>query len=110
MGPGDIKRLRDELGCSIGELAETLGVDVKTVLDWEAGERFPTKRHADKLESIRRTGPSAVLRKPRAKKAPTGLSLLADPRLWTIVRKLVAHPDFLTEVERLAEKYEDPVQ
>jgi transcriptional regulator with XRE-family HTH domain len=109
MLPDEIKKLRDELGCSIGELSEAVGVDVKTLLEWEAGDRFPTKRHADKLQAVRLAGPGAIKRKPRGKKQqPTGVALLADPRLWTIVRKLVTHPDLVAEVERLAEKYDDP--
>ncbi len=104
----DIKRLRTALDCSVGELAEAAGVDVRTVLDWESGERFPTKRHADKLEALRGAAPGAIRRKLRGKKPPTGFALLADSRLWAIVRKLVAHADMMTEVERIATKYDDP--
>ena len=111
MSPDEIKKLRDELGCTVGELSEAVGADVKTVLAWESGDLFPTKRHSDKLQAARLAGPGAIKRKPRGKKAPppSGMALLADPRLWTIVRKLVAHPELVTEVERLAEKYEDSI-
>jgi transcriptional regulator with XRE-family HTH domain len=108
MDPEDLKRLREELACSIGELAQTLGVDPKAILEWEAGERFPTKRHATRLEALQKAGPGAIVRKAKRAKAPSGIELLGDPRLWTIVRKLLAHPEFFGEVERLGEKYEEP--
>jgi transcriptional regulator with XRE-family HTH domain len=108
MTGSDIKRLRSELDCSVGELAETIGVDAKTVLEWESGDRFPTKRHADKLTALRAAGPSGVKRRTRKRSGRQGLDLLADPRLWAIIRKLLAHADLLAEVERAAERYEDP--
>jgi hypothetical protein len=104
----EIKHLRDTLSCSIGELANAVGVDVKTLLAWEAGDLFPTKKHEDRLVELRTRGPSAITRKPRGKAPKSGMALLAEPRLWTVVRKLLAHPDFFAEVERSAEKYEDP--
>ncbi len=102
-----IKDLRQALACSVGELAEAVGVPVKTVLAWEAGEEFPTKRHADRLTALREKGAAAF---PRKKKAPAGseAELLAEPRFWTVFRKLLAHPALFSEVERLSEAYEDP--
>jgi DNA-binding XRE family transcriptional regulator len=108
MLPEDIKRLRAELDCSIGELADAVGVDTRTLLGWEAGDLFPTKRHCDRLEALRREGPNAVPRKPRGKRPAGGLDLLADPRLWTLVRKLLAHPALFAEAEKIAERYDDP--
>lgn len=109
MQPEDLKRLRERLTCSVGELAATLGVDVKTVLAWEAGDLFPTKRHVDRMKTLEATGPSGIKRKPSSKTpAATGVLLLADPRLWSIVRKLVSHPEFFAKVEKLSLDYEDP--
>jgi predicted transcriptional regulator len=108
MSPEELKRLRSELGCSLGELSATIEVDVKTLLAWEAGDLFPTKKHVDRLEILRRKGPAGVLRRPRAKKTQAGLDALDDPRLWAIVKKLASYPDFLIEVEKLAARYDPP--
>ncbi|HVU01743.1 MAG TPA: XRE family transcriptional regulator [Polyangiaceae bacterium] len=109
MSPADIRKLRAELDCSVGELAGTLGVEVKTVLAWESGDLFPTKKHADRLTAMAREGASAVVRKARPSAQPKrGLAALSEPRLWAVVRKLAAYPDFLTEVERLGERYDEP--
>jgi transcriptional regulator with XRE-family HTH domain len=105
MTGADIKKLRDGLGCSMGDLAKAVGVDVRTVVAWESGDLFPTKRHSAKLEALRRAGPEAA----RAKKtAPSGTALLDEPRLWTVFRKLLAHPELFAKVEELAEKYPNP--
>lgn len=105
----EIKRLRQDLGCSVGELASALGVETQTVLAWEAGDEFATKKHADKLRKLLAAGPAAFPRKQRASKAASPLTLLSDPKLWRIVRKLLAHPALLREVERLADGYDDPI-
>ena len=103
MRPEEIKKLHDELDCSLGELAAAVGVEVGTLLAWEAGDLFPTRRHATKLEALRKAGPGA-LRKTPPPQQPAGIELLADPRLWTIVTKLVSDPAFFAEVEKLAAK------
>ena len=109
MQPEDVKRVRNALTCSVGELAAALGVEVKTVLAWESGDLFPTKRHADRLKALEREGPLAIKRTiPKKPRATSGLDLLAEPRLWSILRKLLAHPDLLEKVERLSEPYADP--
>ena len=108
MQPEDVKRLRDALACSVGELAATVGVDVKTVLAWESGDLFPTKRHVDRLKALERRGPSGV-HKAAAKKAPTDLDLLGDPRFWRIVRKLIVFPELFAKVEKLSEAYDETV-
>lgn len=108
MSPEDVQRLREMLSCSVGDLATAVGVEVKTVLAWESGDLFPTKRHAVRLEALQKAGPGAIPRKSRGKGAVTGIALLGEPRLWTIVRKLTAHPQFFREVEQLGERYDDP--
>ncbi|HEX4476472.1 MAG TPA: helix-turn-helix domain-containing protein [Polyangiaceae bacterium] len=105
MVPDDIKRLRDELSLSLGELADAVGTDVRTVLAWESGDLFPTKRHSVRLVALREAGPQP---KPKKKPRAPAPDPLADPRLWAVVRKLVAHPDFLDRAEQLAVEYEDP--
>src|SRR4249920_173201 len=103
MRPEEIRALRAELGCSVGELAQAVGVETRLVLAWEAGDLFPTKRHVDKLEAARKAGPGA-LRRRKAEPDRTGAELLDDPRLWAIVKRLVTDPNFFVEVEKLAKK------
>lgn len=101
----DIKRIRESLACSLGDLAAAVGVEVKTLLAWESGDRFPTKRHADRLRALEKEGPSAIKRS-RPKKAPSGPELIGDARFWTVVRKLATNPEFFGKVEKLAGEYE----
>jgi len=111
MQPEDLKRLRERLACSVGELAAALGVEVKTVLSWEAGDLFPTKRHVDRMKALDARGPSGVKRKGAAKApAESGVLLLAEPRLWALVRKLVTHRELFAKVETLAADYADPAE
>lgn len=109
MNADEIKRLRADLACSVGELAAAMGVETRLVLAWESGDEFPTKKYSDKLRKLGEAGPTAIPRKSRAK-GEDPLVALSDPRIWTILRKLLAHPPLRTEVERLAEKYDDPAK
>ncbi len=106
MQPEDVKRIREALACSMGELAAAVGVEVKTLLAWESGDQFPTKRHSDRLAALEKEGPSAIKRK-RASKAPIGPDLLADPRFWVVVRRLATNPEFFAAVEKLSASYGD---
>ncbi|NUP05077.1 MAG: helix-turn-helix transcriptional regulator [Polyangiaceae bacterium] len=108
MTPDELKALRRELGCTARDLATTIGVDQDTLVAWEKGELFPTKRYVDLLEDLRKRGPSAVVKKP--KKGGSPMELLADPGLWLLVRKLIAHDTLRKEVARLAERYPDPAE
>ena len=103
----ELKALRSELGCTARELADALGVEHKMVVDWEAGERFPTKKHVGDLEALRRKGPGAIPRRARGA-VPSPMRLLADPMLWSIVRKLLVHRPFREQVIKLAEGFADP--
>ena len=107
MSPEDIKALRQELGCTARELATALGLDQETVLAWERGDLFPTKRLVGKMDELRQKGPSAI---PKRKKGqnPAPFQLLASPELWLLLRKLIAHPELRTAVTKLAEGYPDP--
>ena len=109
MSPEAIKALRQELGCTARELAAALGIEQETVLAWERSDLFPTKRHVDVMEALRKKGPSAVPRKPRRKSAPASpLHALADPAVWRLLRKVLVHPELRDAVEKLAEPYKDP--
>lgn len=106
----DIKALRGELACTARELAGALGVEQEDVLAWERGERFPTKRHVDAMTKLRAAGPTAIARKPKkAAAAADPLRGLADPELWQLLRKLLAHPALRDEVRAIAARYADPV-
>jgi transcriptional regulator with XRE-family HTH domain len=109
MSPEDIKALRQELGCTARELATALGSEQETVLAWERGDLFPTKRLVGKMEELRKKGPAAI---PKRKKGqnPAPLHLLASPDLWLLVRKLIAHPDLRAAAMKLAEGYADPAE
>ena len=108
MTPDAIKALRQELSCTARELAAALGVDQDTIFAWERGDLFPTKKHVDRMETLRRTGPSAIPRKPKGAAATTPHQALADPELWKVLRKLIAHAELREAVAKLAEKYPDP--
>ena len=112
VSPEELKQLRKELSCTAKELAVTLGVEPKLTAAWEAGELFPTKRHALELEALRKKGTAAIVRAPKGKAgaAKAGLARLADAKLWELVRKLAEHPALFDQVAKLAETYPDPAE
>ncbi|WP_044248964.1 helix-turn-helix domain-containing protein [Chondromyces apiculatus] len=105
-----IKALRQKLGCTARELAMALGLEQETVLAWERGEIFPTKRYVARLEEIQLAGPSAIPRVPkrRRERPSSPLQALAEPETWQLLRKLLAHAELREQVMRLAEPYPDP--
>ena len=109
LSPDDIKALRTTLQCTTRELADAIGVEQKTIIDWEGGNSFPTKKHVDRMAALREKGPSAVPRKARGA-SPPPLRVLADPQLWEVVRKLLAHKKLRDEVLKLAANYADPAE
>ena len=107
MTPTDLKALREELRCTARELGAALGLDQETVLSWERETSFPTKRLVDKMEALRKLGPVAIPRKKKgAGSSPH--AVLADPLMWALFRKLVAHAELRLAVSKLAEGYDDP--
>lgn len=109
MTPEKIKELRAELKCTARELAGALGIEQSTVLSWESGELFPTKKHCDQMEALRAKGPGAIPKKAKGAQA-SPMKVLADPTLWELVRKLVAHKKLRDEVSKLAAAYPDPAE
>ncbi|MBX3214351.1 MAG: helix-turn-helix domain-containing protein [Labilithrix sp.] len=105
MSPDEIKALRKELACTAKELAQAIGIEQSTVLQWEKGELFPTKQYIEKMNQLRARGPAAIPKKARGE-AP--MKVLADPALWELVRKIVAHKKLRDEVTKLASAYTDP--
>jgi transcriptional regulator with XRE-family HTH domain len=110
MSPEAIKALRRELDCTARELASALGIDPDTVLAWERSDLFPTKHHVGKMEELRQKGPAAVPKKRRKSAPASPLHALAQPELWRLVRKLLAHPELRAAAEKLAEPYSDPAE
>jgi len=103
--PDELKALRKDLACTAKELAVALDLDQATVLAWERGELFPTKKYIDAMEALRARGPSAI---PRKSKGDDPLKALADPMTWELLRKIAAHKKLRDEVAKLAAKYSDP--
>lgn len=110
MAPEDIKKLREGLSCTARELAGALGIDQETVLAWERGDLFPTKRFVGMMEELGRKGPAAIPRKKKKSAAAPPLHVLADPDLWRLFRKLLVHPELRTAVLKQAETYTDPAE
>jgi predicted transcriptional regulator len=109
LNPQEIKELRTTLQCTTRELGDAVGVDQKTIIEWEAGRLFPTKKFVDRMHVLKEKGPSAVPKKARGA-APPPMRVLSDPALWEIVRKLVAHKRLRDEVAKLAATYADPAE
>ena len=107
MSPEDLVALRKELSCTAKELAGALGLEAATITAWERGELFPTKAWIGRLEALRARGPGAIPRKKKAA-APTPWAALADAELWSLFRKLVAHPELRKAASQLAATYDDP--
>ena len=107
MSPDEIKALRKELVCTAKELAQALGLEQATVLAWEKGDLFPTKAFVDKMRSLQSRGPAAI---PKKAKGADPMKVLADPSLWELVRKIVAHKKLRDEVVKLAAPYADPAE
>jgi transcriptional regulator with XRE-family HTH domain len=110
MTPEEIRALRQELSCTARELATALGVEQETVLAWERAALFPTKRYVTRMEELRRLGPSAIARSSKRAAPLSPLHALADPDLWRLFRKLLAHPELRRATEKLAETYSDPAE
>lgn len=121
MSPEEIKQLRKDLNLSARELATSIKAETEDVWAWETGERFPTKRFVTRMLTLRKTGskqpatgaskqPATTPAKPATAPTPdpAGLVRLADPELWTLVRKLVQHPALFDKVVALAKDYADP--
>jgi transcriptional regulator with XRE-family HTH domain len=107
LSPDEIKALRSALQCSTRELGEAVGVDQPTIIAWELGQLFPTKKYVDRMLALKEKGPGAVPKKARGA-APPPARVLADPAFWEIVRKLVVHKKLRDEVTKLAQSYPDP--
>ena len=104
MSPEELKLARKTLACSVKELAAALEVEPSVIFAWERGEQFPTKRYVDHVHRLL-ADPQSL---PRKATGVDPLEVLRDPDVWTMVRKLLAHPRLRAEVARLCEKYDEP--
>ncbi len=105
MSPEEIRALRSELGLSQRQFADALKIDVARVRAWESDEEFPTKAWCDAMEKLRANPPPKV-----PKKGATPMQVLADPKFFALMRKLLAHPKLRAETEKLAGDYPDPAE
>lgn len=105
MTPDDIRALRKDLNLTQRQLAEALKLDVAVVRAWEAEEEFPTKALCEAMAKLRASPPPRI-----PKNNPTPFQLLADPKFFLLLRKLVAHPRLRAETEKLASEYPDPIE
>jgi DNA-binding transcriptional regulator YiaG len=108
MSPDDVRALRRSLACTAKELAAALDVPADMITAWERGELFPTKRHVDAMRSLSERGPAAIVRTPKRAAPKPPMQVLADPALWRLVRKLLAHAELRQQAEQLAADYADP--
>jgi transcriptional regulator with XRE-family HTH domain len=113
VSPEEIKQLRQDLKLSARELASAIRAEAEDVWAWENGERFPTKRFVSRMLALRKKSGVSVQAQaePRAPATTSGqesMRGLADPVLWQIVRKLLAHPALFADVTELAKRFTDP--
>ena len=120
VSPEEIKQLRKDLNLSARELATSIKAETEDVWAWETGERFPTKRFVTRMLALRKAGAPkktpADVREPKAPAKPAAartsdpvsLARLADPELWTLVRKLVQHPTLFESVAALGASLQLP--
>jgi predicted transcriptional regulator len=106
MTPDEIKQARKDLSCTAKDLAGALGIEQSTVMAWEKGDLFPTKQYVDRIVALVQKGPSAIPKKSKVTTDP--MKMLADPELWKLLRKLMAHKKLRDDVSKMAEGYADP--
>jgi len=62
MEPLEIERIRDDLGMAIGDFAEFMRADKRTIAAWEGGNKKPTASHCAVLFGLRE-----ALRRPKTR-------------------------------------------
>jgi transcriptional regulator with XRE-family HTH domain len=113
VSPEEIKALRRELGASIKDFSQALGIEQTKLLAWETGSEFPTKRMVVAMQALSTT-PKAGTPATGSRQAPLAtehadaLGRLADPALWELLRKLMSYPELFQSCRKLAESFEDP--
>jgi transcriptional regulator with XRE-family HTH domain len=105
VSPDELKQARKTLACSVKELAAALDVEPATVMAWERGDQFPTKRYVDRIARLLAEGGASMVRKA---KGDDPFEALRDPEVWMIIRKVLAHPKLRGEVAKLCGRYDEP--
>lgn len=119
VSPEEIKQLRKDLKLSARQLADAIKAEPEDIWEWEKGERFPTKRFVSRMLGLKKKAAAPMnpnpmnpnkARPPNLEPEPDTdpLQKLADPALWELVRKLVAHPKLFASAAKLAAEYPDP--
>jgi transcriptional regulator with XRE-family HTH domain len=105
MTPEELRAARAELKCTARELSAALELPLSTVQAWERGDEFPTLKWVERIRTLVAGGPAAI---PRKAKGADTLEALHDPEVWSLIRKILAHPRLRAEVQKLAGRYDDP--
>lgn len=108
----EIKALLASLGLGARQLGAKLGVDAATVQAWTREEQFPTKRHVDAMRALQshrsKEEEDGEAGDGNSERGEPLFEALADPAMWTLLRKVLAYPKLRQEVEKAAAKYRDP--
>lgn len=112
MSPADIVVLRSTLELNPLQLAERLGVPVRLVLQWESGDRFPTKRHCQLMSQWVKNHPVAPQTAAEGTPSPPPLgarptSTDSESLADVVVRQLLSNPDFERRLRALVTDYLD---
>ena len=109
MTPTDVTALRAALNLNPLELAERLGVPPRLVLQWESGDRFPTKKHCEHLRRLLDAGaqPTRTVRSQETD-GPTRVHAtrpLDARQTGVIVAQLLGDPEFERRLRALVSDY-----
>ncbi len=96
MSPTDVTALRAALDLNPLQLADQLGVPPRLILQWEAGDRFPTRKHCQQMQEMRVRSEQLAAAAPRleAGRSP-------DDPVTEIVHRLLADPTFARRLRDL---------
>ena len=109
MEADEIRALRKRLKLTMAQLGDKLGVPQATVIQWELGERFPTKAHVQKMRALENQSPDAPAAKPTPGES-VWAPFLGAPEFGALLRKLLVHPELRARALELAREYSDPAR
>lgn len=110
MSPKDVAALRSRLELNPLQLAERLGVPPRLVLQWESGDRFPTKRHCQMMQGLLVPAPGespAATGDPNTQARPAPPAAPRDNAEFAavVVQRLLAEPAFERQLRTLVSDY-----
>lgn len=86
----ELKKLRKDLGLTQAELAKVVGVDIKTIQNWEGGRKIPRTKHGilrnlelETRTKVNKSGPTKIITPvPASSALPTNIleELLTEAR------------------------------